>query len=142
MQGFLLEALFLLLLFLAAVTDIRRRRIPNTLVTLMLIIGFIGLFILRFPQERVIGCVFPAAVLWAFKKRGNIGYGDIKLMIAVGLFYGYMYASVILACALLLTPCYSLFIRKEKRPEVKTVPLAPFVAVFCLMASVLRILVI
>lgn len=134
----LIEILFLLVLCIISVSDIKYRRIPNYLIIIMAIFGIISLFAEGFPQERIIGCIFPAIVLWAFKKRHHIGFGDIKLTIVIGLYYGYLQSSVILICALLLAACYGQFLKRIKHWEIKTVPLAPFVCVFCLLVSILR----
>jgi len=138
----LLDIIFLGILCLTTVLDIRYRRIPNYTIIIMIMLGVIGLVAEGFPSQRLIGCVFPAIVLLAFNKQRQIGFGDIKLAIAIGIQYGYLPASVILICAMLLTSCYSLFIRHKKGREVKTVPFAPFITIFCLLFFILKHLLI
>ena len=137
MLKLVLEFLFLTLLCIASILDIKYRRIPNYIVIAMMFIGAVALVGSCFSLEHIIGFIFPAIVLWAFSKSHHIGFGDIKLIMAVGLYYGYLPTSIILICAMLLTSCYGLFCKHKERLELKTVPFAPFVAIFCLIASAL-----
>jgi len=132
----LFEILFLLILCIIAIMDMKCRKIPNSMVVILLIIGLANIFTVEVPFQHIIGSIFPAIVLLAFSKRRHIGSGDIKLMIAVGLYYGYLQAAIMLICALLAVACYALLLQRLQKPEVKTVPFAPFIAAFCLLGSV------
>jgi prepilin signal peptidase PulO-like enzyme (type II secretory pathway) len=110
------------------------------MIAIMIMIGLISLAADGFPAQRIIGGIFPAIVLLAFKKQHQTGFGDIKLIMALGLYYGYLPASIILICAMLLISCYSLLLKRKKGKEIKTVPFAPFIAVFCLLLFIKNIL--
>ena len=131
----LLEILFLLIFCITAISDIKHRRIPNYFVIILVTIGIINLVADNFPLTNIIGIVFPAIVLLAFSKRHHIGFGDIKLTIAIGLYYGYMSACVILICAMLAGSFCSFLLKRKKQLEIKSMPLAPFIFAFCLLAS-------
>jgi len=104
----------------------------------MLIIGGINLVASETLLPHIIGIAFPAIVLLAFRKRHHIGFGDIKLTIAIGLYYGYLPAGIILVFAMLLCACYGLLMKLKKHLEIKTVPFAPFIFVFCLLAFLIE----
>jgi prepilin signal peptidase PulO-like enzyme (type II secretory pathway) len=105
----------------------------------MLAIGLASFVISGSPIQRLIGIIFPAGVLWAFSKRQHIGSGDIKLTMAVGLYYGYLQAAIMLIGALLIIVCYArLFLKSTKRAKAKTVPFAPFITVICLIGFIYK----
>jgi hypothetical protein len=108
------------------------------MVIIMIIIGIISIFTYGFSFQHIIGIFFPAIVLLIFSNKRHIGFGDIKLTIAVGFYYGYWQAGVILICALLLLSCYGLLLKLRQRTDIKTAPFAPFIAVFCLIGSILK----
>ncbi len=85
------KGLFLLLyLFLAALGDFHKRKIPNWWILFGLSIGF--LFLLEEGKEAVlngiIGMCLPYALLFLLYSFRVLGAGDVKLLMVVGLFLG------------------------------------------------------
>lgn len=112
----------------AAITDTKKRIIPNwTWITLFLIGGisafFFGTQYLSW-QERFIGLVLAGlSLLIIAVKYGGIGGGDIKLMAAMGFCFGIVGLTWILLFAVVLACIYS-FVTKQR-----SVPLAVFLCI-------------
>src|ERR1700730_14219204 len=86
-----LQLLLALLVTLAAISDLRTRRIPNALVLVGSLIGFsVQLFLFRVPGLRTAALGFGFGFilylpLWLLGARGA---GDVKLLAAAGSFLG------------------------------------------------------
>jgi prepilin peptidase CpaA len=79
------------LVIVAAVYDIRFRRIPNWLVVTGFCLGFaLNVFFLRVDGFilAILGAVLAFAVYLPFFALRAMGAGDVKLMIAIGTFVG------------------------------------------------------
>ncbi len=84
------------LLIVIAVYDIRHKIIPNSLVYLFIITGFLGIFFtVTGPVVPSIGQLFsgliiasPFWLLWSISRGKLMGFGDVKLMIGIGYFLG------------------------------------------------------
>ena len=90
--GLFWGAVFSLLLLLAAVTDIRERRIPNIGVLVLLVAGFVFSLTTR-PlgdalSASLLGCVLGFGLFIAFWPMGVLGAGDVKLFAAIGAWLG------------------------------------------------------
>ena len=90
--GLFWGAVFSLLLLLAAVTDIRERRIPNSGVLVLLVAGFAFTLTTR-PigdalSASLLGCVLGFGLFIAFWPMGVLGAGDVKLFAAIGAWLG------------------------------------------------------
>lgn len=87
----ILEVLLALLVTLAAVTDLRTRRIPNILVLVFALIAFAAqIFLFGLPGLRTAALGFGLGFilyfpLWLLHARGA---GDVKLLAAAGAFLG------------------------------------------------------
>jgi prepilin peptidase CpaA len=136
-----IAGLFLLILTIASVTDVKHRRIPNWTV-LALIVLFIPWILVR-PEVSVLlslasFAIFMAAgiVLYAF---GIWGAGDSKLIAAVALFVGFdrmlqfAFATAvfggILALMIVLSNTAWLMAMLGKKESVHTVPYGVAIAV-------------
>lgn len=121
-----MDALFVLLLFVATYIDIKKREIPDTV---CIFVGIISLFDLH-----LFG-IFAALPLFigAMHKQG-IGGGDVKLTAAVGLFLGFsstIYGLIIgLSITTIISIISKIYIKVTKQEvQLKTVPLAPFLSI-------------
>ena len=124
-----MNALAFALLCIVAVWDIRHKKIPNILIVIVLMMGVVRIFILKDYVPCVIGIAFPSAVLFALRIHSSaaIGFGDIKLVMAVGFFYGYLRAGIIVMISLTALCIYAL-IRRKKRTDTASVCFGPFLA--------------
>ena len=126
-NSILQAVLFFSLLGIAAYTDIKKREIPGILCVAMVLIS-----LLDFKAVSVLGILaalpfFIAAMI----SPSGIGGGDIKLTAAVGLFLGFwetMLGVTLGLAAVVVTHGVRilLFRKKDKEPEPKAYPLAPF----------------
>jgi prepilin peptidase CpaA len=90
--GLFWGAVFTLLLLVAAVVDIRQRRIPNSGVLALLISGLVFSLTTR-PlvgalSASLLGCLLGFGLFIAFWPMGLIGAGDVKLFAAIGVWLG------------------------------------------------------
>lgn len=117
-----------------AVIDIKLKRIPNLLAILLFLLGFVRMFVQKDFTSGLIGIFFPSIVLFLLRLRGSqyIGFGDIKLVMAVGFFYGYIVAGIIVLISLIMLLVYAL-IRRKRINRIESVCFGPFIAVASLI---------
>jgi leader peptidase (prepilin peptidase)/N-methyltransferase len=114
----------------AAVTDFRKRIIPDWTWIAILLIGGVSAFMLPYPTllERIAGFLLPGLCLFLLAmKYGGVGGGDIKLTAAMGFCFGLYSLAAILFFALIPACIYA------KATKQKSVPLAVFLGIgFCI----------
>ncbi|MGI6629889.1 MAG: prepilin peptidase [Bacillota bacterium] len=116
----------------AAVTDFRKRIIPDWTWIAILLIGGVSAFMLKTPHpplfERIAGFMLPGISLFLLAmKYGGVGGGDIKLTAAMGFCFGLYGLAAILFFALIPACIYA------KATKQKSVPLAVFLGIgFCI----------
>jgi leader peptidase (prepilin peptidase)/N-methyltransferase len=114
----------------AAVTDFRKRIIPDWTWIAILLIGGVSAFMLPYPTllERIAGFLLPGLCLFLLAvKYGGVGGGDIKLTAAMGFCFGLYSLAAILFFALIPACIYA------KVTKQKSVPLAVFLGIgFCI----------
>ena len=121
---------FVLLLVLAAVTDIRHLIIPDCVPLLISLLSLISLAAGAPPSaaSRLVGALtcggFLAALLLL---TGGVGWGDVKLMAAGGLFLGAERAFPALLSAYFMAAlwCIPLLLCRRARRD-SAIPMAPF----------------
>lgn len=113
--------LFCCLLIAAAITDLRRRIIPDALP-----LGILISALLTFSPIKLFGLA-PAVVFFiaALIRPGSMGGGDIKLTAASGLVLGFSRCLFGLGIALTLLTIYHIS-RKERH---RMYPIGPFLAI-------------
>ncbi|KPU45066.1 MAG: A24 family peptidase [Bacillota bacterium] len=110
----------------AAVSDYRKRIIPDWTWISILVLGLASAFLLPVPPlyERIAGFFLPGlCLLWLAVKFGGVGGGDIKLTAAMGFAFGLYALAAILFLALLPACVYA------KATRQRSVPLAVFLCV-------------
>jgi len=124
-------------LCVAAIFDIKYKRIPNSLVIMVFMLGIARMLIREDYVSCMIGILFPSAVLFALRIYNStiIGFGDIKLIIAVGFFFGYLRAGMIVLLSLTALLIYAL-IRQKTRTKETSVCFGPFLAVCSLLGFI------
>ncbi len=125
-------ALFLCLLILASVWDLRKREIPDTLNTLLFCTG-----LLSFAPDKLAGILLGLPLLIAaLGKKGGMGGGDIKFTAAAGFVLGLPVGTAGLILGLSAAILYHLAIyairklNSMKLPAASqtSLPLAPFLS--------------
>jgi len=135
---FATKILAFILLCIVAVWDMKHHRIPNALVIAFFLLGLVRMFFLKDYASCLIGIVFPSVVLFALRiyKNEIVGFGDIKIVMAVGLFYGYLTSCIIVFIALTMlciyAPFYKMFGNKSD-----AICFGPFLALASLLGFVL-----
>ena len=86
-----LQIVLVLMVAIAAVHDVRFRRIPNWLVLTGLVLGLgLNTFLLRWPGARasLLGIVLAFLIYFPLYLLRGMGAGDVKLMAAIGAIVG------------------------------------------------------
>lgn len=110
----------------AAITDFRKRIIPDWTWIAIVLFGGISAFLLPHPTllQRIVGFLLPGVCLFILAlKYGGVGGGDIKLTSAIGFCFGLYGLAAILFFA--LPPAYIY----AKATRQKSVPLAVFLCI-------------
>ncbi len=110
----------------AAITDYRKRIIPDWTWTVLLLIGTVSAFLLPYPilVQRIAGFLLPGLCLFLLAMRyGGVGGGDIKLTAAIGFCFGLNALAVILLAALFPACIY------VKATRQRSIPLATFLCI-------------
>lgn len=130
--------LFILLLIIAAWTDLKEGYIPDSVSILIFLLSFYSLFIRSGPGLllRIEGAVLCGGLLEGIRliSRGGIGMGDVKPMTACGFFLGITTGAVSLVFAYILAGMFCLPLLIFKKASLKTrLPMAPFFTVSILI---------
>lgn len=134
--GFTMEfavyAVALLYIIVLTITDLREKIIPNEFVIAM---GVTGLVLLPFNPfvnllSAVLGMLIVGGILALASRvtKGQVGMGDAKLFLVLGLFFGLKGSFMILMYSLVISGIVGLALITLKRATRKTVlPFVPFV---------------
>lgn len=112
----------------AAITDWKKRIIPDWTWITILLIGSISAYIIKTPYftlfDRIAGFLLPGISLLIIAVRyGGVGGGDIKLMAALGFYFGLYGLAAILFFAV-IPACIYAGVTKQR-----SIPLAVFLCV-------------
>jgi len=110
----------------AAITDYKKRIIPDWTWIVLLAIGFVSAFLFPAPNliERIAGLLIPGICLLLLAvKYSGVGGGDIKLTAAMGFCFGLYSLVFILFFSLLPALIYS------KATKQRSIPLAVFLCI-------------
>ncbi|MBR3919111.1 MAG: prepilin peptidase [Clostridia bacterium] len=141
-----LDCVYFFLLFVASMTDFKKRIIPNKISFLMLNIAIFKI-ILQWNFSKayifsVLGGFFLPLIFIGipFFINNSMGAGDLKLSAFSGLFLGFRLSIITLcasffSCALfaIFTGIYNFALKK---PKTKTLPFAPFLLLGSLYAII------
>jgi leader peptidase (prepilin peptidase) / N-methyltransferase len=138
------DLVFIAMLAVVTVTDLRERRIPNRVLAAAVVLGLPllalgdpGGLLGRLAAAAAAGAIFLALAL---ARPGGFGLGDVKLIAAMGLFLGPAILAAVLI-ALLAGSLWgvALFIRHGRVAAKLTLPFGPFLALGALVALVTSI---
>lgn len=121
----------------AAITDFRKRIIPDWTWIVIILTGSVSAFLFQYPTlaQRIAGFLLPGICLFLLAiKYGGVGGGDIKLTAAIGFCFGLNVLAFILFFALFPACMYARATRQ------RSVPLAVFLCIgFFIYAGALYI---
>ena len=128
--------IFLLLLVACAAADIKAGIVPDLIVLAIAVLAVVNYFVtepisVSTALPHLIGavCVSVPMLIAALIIKGAFGGGDIKLMVAAGLYLGWKYTLAGIVVGMLVAGVYGLYliITKKLGPKSK-LKLAPFLA--------------
>jgi prepilin signal peptidase PulO-like enzyme (type II secretory pathway) len=119
-------------------TDIRYRRIPNSIIGLGMMVALILRWLVsdELLPEYLLGGFLGWSVLMtlAFISRGGIGGGDVKLYAMIGIFVGWKLVIMILLIATIIGLLYGITVMMLKGKKSNyAIPFAPFTLVSALL---------
>lgn len=145
----LLYWIYAALLAAAAVVDVRSRQIAPALIYAMFGLGVLKVIIEIVMNQMYLSSLWAALLTFAITllvflgmylfSRG-IGFGDVKLMAAAGLFYSVQGIFTIVIFSMLLTAGAGICMVIKNRQNLKAeLPFAPFVAAAAVLREILRL---
>jgi len=154
---------FFYLLLILSFIDLDLRRLPNSLVVLLILVGCAGVLVSQLSAiealpllggnahgiwgQPVISALLGAVAAAGFilliavgyqriRNKPGLGMGDVKLLVAIGLYLG-LYALLALFVATVLGSVYSIVSARGRRADLREVaiPFGPFLAVASVMVT-------
>ena len=127
-RGIMSVELFLCL-GLVSISDIRFKKIPNSLIVTLYLIGIVTGRVSN--AQSIIGVFVLPCILVLLSSKFPIGGGDIKLISALGFCFGFWYQMVILVVGMSLSLAVTLITRK------KAIILGPFISFGAIFALIM-----
>lgn len=122
------------LLLLISWSDVRHKKIPDLAVIAVIVLAAVRLF-WGFGEDLMLSVAGAAALgvptlLISFLNKDAIGLGDVKLLAALGLFFGLWDGLLLFILSLMLSAFVGLFMLAFKQAKRDTaIPFAPFLSV-------------
>lgn len=145
---------FLLLipmLICAFYIDFKKQIIPNRLTLIIFEVGLVFTFIqgiinINIAFEMLIGAIVGAGIFLIITLLGGLifgketmGYGDVKLMGALGLFFGWRYIIAISILSFFIGAIYSIilmiFLKIKKREQKEYIAFGPFIVLASIIVT-------
>lgn len=138
MENFLL----IICLILLSVYDVKERRIPNSLVVSIYLLGLIGLCSRRVSSaESLVGLLALPLIIMALIRitKYKIGMGDVKIISAIGFCLGFWNQLLAVFAGLFICIIYlfSRFIKNKEQKFSETIILGPFISFGVLFALII-----
>jgi leader peptidase (prepilin peptidase) / N-methyltransferase len=135
------DLVFIAMLAVVTVTDLRERRIPNRVLLAAVVLGlpFLAVSDPGALQGRAAAALIAggAFLALALARPGGFGLGDVKLIAAMGLFLGTgVLAATVLAVLTGTLYGVVLFVRHGRTAAKMTLPFGPFLALGALLVLV------
>ncbi|WP_440682453.1 prepilin peptidase [Cysteiniphilum halobium] len=140
----LLLCLMYFFLIPLAVIDLKHFMLPDNLTLPLLWIGLLAncAFVFSSPIQAILGAVFGYGVLWVvfwvFKfltKKEGMGYGDFKLMAALGAWFGAPSLLFLIFTSAVIGIVFAIVISLIKRQGTSLIPFGPSIALAGILYS-------
>ncbi|MFZ5973994.1 MAG: prepilin peptidase [Bacillota bacterium] len=131
-SGVLMDAFFLALLLWCSITDVKKRLIPNKAIVVLLCLGIVQTVFTALMGgvwwQYPAGLMFAVPFFVAWLKNG-MGAGDVKLVMVIALYLGFM--NTVVALALIVPVLIGLMVYSlVKTKTVKLqIPIAPLLSI-------------
>lgn len=134
--------LIIICLILLSVYDVKERRIPNSLVVSIYLLGLIGLCSGRVSSaESLAGLLALPLIIMALIRitKYKIGMGDVKLISAIGFCLGFwnQVLAVFVGLLICLVYLFGRFIKNKEQKFSETIFLGPFISFGVLFALII-----
>lgn len=142
MGRFIIEIIFWIVLFFIVKSDLRYKIIPDRYTIIILLLGLIKIIFLgENIENKVIGMgVYPIIFLLLYGygekifKKEVVGFGDIKLLSAIGFYIGYfglyyliLYYDMIFIVSLFYGLIYIFYFKNKEVPFAPVIVLGTFI---------------
>ena len=125
---FLCDLLFLTVLFVCALCDLRSRRIPDLFCMCIIAPVLWKTLVTHLYMEAAAGAAAALLITGIpYVLKHSLGGGDVKLTTAAGLYLGIKHTLAMLCFSFLLCAGTACILMLLIRKKVKTMPLAPFI---------------
>lgn len=126
------EMIFVVLLGIISIIDIKSKEIPICLIIAMAVAGLAGIFFARPNFFELLLSILPGIVVFliAFLTKEQVGYGDAAVALLIGMFANVTEVCAILFCAFSIAGVAALFLIVIRRCSKKTtLAFTPFMLV-------------
>ncbi len=127
----LTDAFFITLLIWCSYTDIRKRKVSNVSIILLLCLGIVHTVLMRLAGNTLwaypagIALAVPFFVTWL---RGQMGAGDVKLVMGISLYLGVLNALIAFFLMVLVLIGFIAYSWVKAKTFKRAIPLAPVLA--------------
>lgn len=143
--SFVLFAALTAVLIVVTMVDYDHQIIPDRFIVIIAILGLCYLFAVRFWQagsvavlDSIIGCLLGGGLFFliAVVSKGGMGGGDIKLVAALGLWFGWKQLLLLIVLSFVLGAIISVFLLlRHKKTGKDGIPFGPFIALAAYLVS-------
>lgn len=122
----------------AALTDFKKRQIPNATVITVAVLGAIAAILSTSIADHLLGLAIAIPLIIP-GLTGHMGGGDYKLLLGTGLYLGLTQSLIAVVLSVPATLCVAVYILiKEKTLKHVRIPLAPLITVGCLGSLIFK----
>ncbi len=134
----IMDAFFFYSLFWAALTDIKKREIPNVTAIIIAALGAVAAVLSESVIEHLLGLAI-AVPLVIPGLLGHMGGGDYKLLLGTGLYLGLTKSLLAVVLSVPATICVVVYLlAKKKTLKNVRIPLAPLIAFGCMGSVIIK----
>jgi leader peptidase (prepilin peptidase)/N-methyltransferase len=126
--------------------DIKTQYLPDIITKPLILIGLLQAYLGYFAnfKESIIGAIAGYAILWTInfifkliRKTDGMGYGDFKLLAAIGAWVGYIYLPLIILLSSFIGIIAAILISKISETSMQAPsPFGPSLAIACIISLV------
>jgi len=133
-----MDVFFFYSLSWAALTDIKKREIPNVTAIIIAVIGAVAAILSESAIDHLLGLAI-AVLLIIPGLLGHMGGGDYKLLLGTGLYLGLTQSLLAFVLSVPATVCVAVYLLvKKKTLRNIRIPLAPLIAFGCVGSVIVK----
>lgn len=133
-----MDVFFFYSLSWAALTDIKKREIPNATAIIIAILGAVAAVLSESMVEHLLGLAIALPLIIP-GLLGHMGGGDYKLLLGTGLYLGLTQSLLAFVLSVPATACIAIYLlAKKKTLRDIRIPLAPLIAFGCVGSVIVK----